>query len=74
MWWGYAGFHPFGGFFFLLLIGLVVVLLVSRRHNGWSHRGEGAGLADAEAILRRRLASGEISEAEYRALREVLYG
>lgn len=72
MWWGYAGFHPFGGFFFLLFVGLVVVLLVSRQHNGWWHHAEDVGQADAEAILRRRLANGEISEAEYRSLREVL--
>lgn len=73
MWWGFPGFHPFGGFFFLLLLALFVVLLISRQRNGRWYHAEDAGQSEAEAILRRRLANGEINEAEYRALRDVLY-
>lgn len=39
---------------------------------GWRRRGWHGGRWEAEAILQRRLAAGEIDEAEYRRLREVL--
>jgi len=73
VWWAFSGFHPFGGLFFLLFVASVLFLLFSMRRNGWSYRADDAGRAEAEAILRRRLATGEINEAEYRSLRDVLY-
>jgi uncharacterized membrane protein len=88
MWWGY-GYHAFVPFWFWLarpLFFIIVViaivslirLLVWRRwgwrrgpcgHGGWTAPGQ-----DAEAVLRRRLAAGEIDEAEYRRVREILKG
>lgn len=82
--WGYW-FPPFG--FFFVLVGLFVVfgivrLVLFRRyaHLGWGGWGPGPwhrgwydhGAFDPEAVLKRRLASGEITEAEYQRLKEVL--
>ncbi len=82
MGWGYW-FPPFGFFFVLLgvfLIFGVIRLILFRRYGpwgwgpgGWPRGGYGhGGFGDAEAVLKRRLASGEITEAEYQRLREVL--
>lgn len=72
MWWGYHGFHPFGWFFLLLLAVFLVFRFFAFRRCGRWHHGWHDGRLDAEAILRRRLASGEISEAEYKQLQEIL--
>ena len=84
MWWGYW-FPPFG--FFFVLLGLFVVfgivrLILFRRYGPWGGWGprpwrhgwygpDPAGF-DADAVLKRRLASGEITEADYQRLREIL--
>lgn len=84
MWWGY-GFHAFAPLLTLgtlFLIFAIVRLFAFRRWGrgcgcGWGYRGgyggpgPGTG-ADAEAVLQRRLAAGEIDEAEYRRVREIL--
>jgi uncharacterized membrane protein len=68
------GFFPFGGWLELLVLVLVVGLvtwLVARAVVG---RGTGApgGLDEADAILRARLARGEISAEDYAETRRVL--
>lgn len=68
------GFFPFGGWIELLLLVLVVGLvtwLVARAVIG---RGAGVsgGLDEADAILRARLARGEISAEAYAETRRVL--
>ena len=88
MGWGYHGFYPFFGWLFFPF-GFLAVLLVFRlifgRRWGWGRHGCGCGGYgyggpwhdgghEAEAILQRRLASGEIDEAEYRRVKEILRG
>ncbi|MFB5191398.1 SHOCT domain-containing protein [Alicyclobacillus fastidiosus] len=69
MWWGH-GFGCFGFFIFLAIFICFIVTRVCmfRRYGGCGRRW----MDDAEAILRRRLASGEIDEAEYQKLRDAL--
>jgi uncharacterized membrane protein len=82
--WGFW-FPPFG--FFFVLLGVFVLfgilrLILFRRYGPWGWGGGGPGpwrhgwydhgAYDAEPVLRRRLASGEITEAEYQRLKEVL--
>ena len=63
------------GFLILLVGGLLVALLVGgsgalmgrERHSGASQRSE---KASAREILNRRLARGEISHEEYKAIRD----
>lgn len=85
MWWGHPygfGFFPFVffpfGFIFVVLCFIVVRIVLFRRFRrfgggfagpaywSWSQGG------DAEAILKRRLANGNITEEEYKHLRDVL--
>jgi uncharacterized membrane protein len=66
--------HFWGGFFFLPFFILLLTLLVFKLF--WFRRGWRGGW-DNEAfrpdnILKRRLASGEITEAEYQRLKETL--
>lgn len=87
MGWEHHAFFPFGPIFGLLLIGFVFFWLLPFRRFGWGcrggfgrgyYRGFGPGYHgeygpfEAEAILRRRLANGEIDEAEYQRLKEIL--
>jgi uncharacterized membrane protein len=87
MWWGYhhgLGFFPFlfpFGVFILVALCLIVTRIVMfkrfGRFNQMSCRGNYGpwnGEREAEAILKRRLASGEITEAEYKQLKAVLKG
>lgn len=72
MWYGHGHmFHPGGLMFLLLLVGLAVFAF---RHRGRRCHGHGhhADSAEAEAILRRRLANGEIGEEEYTRLKGIL--
>jgi uncharacterized membrane protein len=69
-----VGFFPFGGWLFialavvaLVLLGWLVATAISRRG-----RGPAGGLDEADAILRARLARGEISPEEYAETRRVL--
>jgi|GEM_PF-3424503 len=65
-------FFPFCGIFFiLLLVGLLVANIVSWRRNRW--RGYSSSHTNTpELILDKRLASGEITIDEYRALKAAL--
>jgi len=62
--WGCGGFFPFGFFFIFLLI---IWIFVFRRHGRWNNRN-----FDAENLLKRRLINGDIDEAEYERLKEIL--
>ncbi|HYG57126.1 MAG TPA: hypothetical protein VD902_03560 [Symbiobacteriaceae bacterium] len=64
MWFGFFPF-PIFGLFFLLFVGFM--LFRGRRHGRWCPGGP-----EAEGILKRRLAGGEIGEEEYQRLKEVL--
>ncbi|MDQ4215221.1 hypothetical protein [Microbacterium capsulatum] len=88
------GFHPFfwplfiiGPLMFLIIVGLLIALIVRRRHWGYGpwgwHGAPGAPGAQApwvgksqsrsaEQILADRFAKGDIDETEYRARLEVL--
>jgi uncharacterized membrane protein len=85
MWWGYHygfGFFPFVfpfGFFFLVPLWFIVARIIFfrrfRRFGGccggpmyrpWNTDG------DPEVILKRRLANGDITEEEYKHLRDIL--
>jgi uncharacterized membrane protein len=75
-WW----FWPFGWIFLVILIFLIMRLVFWRRRGWWGgpwgHPYYGGGVppghVPAEEILRQRLAKGEIDEAEYNRLKEVL--
>jgi uncharacterized membrane protein len=67
--WGHYGFGCFGFFLFLLVVGFFVVrACIFRNYAGSRHRWHD----EADAILRKRLASGEIDEAEYQKLQNAL--
>ena len=79
--WHYAGWgwgFGFVWFFFaLLFFGFIVRMVFFRRFGcgrwgGWGPPGHGYAYEDHEAVLKRRLAAGEITEEEYQKLREVL--
>lgn len=72
MWWGHHGFHPFGWILFALLAAFLIFKIFAFWRCGWGYYGWHNGRFDAEAILKRRLASGEISEAEYQRMRDIL--
>lgn len=56
----------------MALVGLLVSrIFMFRRHARWCDE-RSYGRFDAEAILKRRLASGEIHEDEYQRLKAVL--
>jgi uncharacterized membrane protein len=66
--------HYFGGFFFVFFIALLLTLLVVKLfwfRRGWRYAG-GDDAFRPDNILKRRLASGEITEAEYQRLRDTL--
>lgn len=72
MGYGHHGFPFFGllfaGVFFVFLI---TRILFFRRHGRWCMHGIDHRM-DAELILRRRLASGEIGEEEFLRIKETL--
>lgn len=70
MWSHHAwGFFPCGLLVFLLILFLVLRFCVFRN----AYRcGRGAWHQDPEAILKRRLATGDIDEAEYTKLRDLM--
>jgi uncharacterized membrane protein len=85
MWHHDHGFFPvFPIVFFALLLGFLIFRIVMFRRYGnafgyggrYGYRGsEGRqteGSFDAEIILKKRLASGEIDEAEYRRLIDII--
>jgi uncharacterized membrane protein len=65
-WWG-------GGWVFFLLMALLLTVLLLKVFffSRWS-RARGRPDTSPETILKRRLASGEISESDYRRLKGVL--
>jgi uncharacterized membrane protein len=67
-WWG-------GGWVFLLLFALLLTVLVFKVFffSRWS-RSRGWPDASPETVLKRRLASGEISESDYQRLKDLLAG
>ncbi|MCD9020410.1 SHOCT domain-containing protein [Cohnella silvisoli] len=81
MWHHDHGFFPgFPIVFFTLLIGFLIFRIVMFRRYGsawgygyrvgaWKHA---EGSLDAAVILKKRLASGEIDEAEYRRLLDII--
>jgi uncharacterized membrane protein len=79
------GFFPFGIFFILLAILIFSRIIAYRRFGRYGSNGVCGGyegptrhgwsannLYEAEAIIRKRLASGEIDEEEYLRLKEIL--
>jgi uncharacterized membrane protein len=75
MWWGHyaaGGFCwiPFTIFFLLLIAFIVSRIFFYRRCGGFC--GWQNGRTDAEAILRRRLANGDITEEEYQKMKDIL--
>lgn len=74
MWWGtHQGFcfFPFGLLLIFVLCFVVCRIFLFRRFNR-PYCGTRQDNQDAEAILKRRLASGEITEAEYKQLKDLL--
>lgn len=71
MWWGHHGswFCQIGFLFFVLVAGFIVVRLFSVRNYGGCRR---RWSDEASAILKKRLASGEIDESEYQKLKDAL--
>jgi len=67
--------HWWFPFPFILLTFLVVFLLVRLlffRRWGWGCGGGWNRSFDAESILKRRLASGQITEDEFKRLRDIV--
>lgn len=71
MWYGHHGFHFFPFLLMLLVIFMIIRMIAFRKHGRWCHAGPD-GRMEADAILKRRLASGEINEEEYQRLKDVL--
>jgi uncharacterized membrane protein len=69
MWHEHYGPWCFGFLFFFLMIAFFMFRLLAFRRFGGGCRG---WYDDAEIVLRKRLASGEISEEEYQKLKAVL--
>lgn len=61
--WECGFFFPFGFFIFFLIFWV----FVSRQRGGWYNRR-----FDAENLLKRRLINGDIDEAEYERIKEIL--
>jgi uncharacterized membrane protein len=81
MWHHDYGFFPvFPIVFLTLLLGFLIFRIVMFRRYGYGgrygYRGsegrQAEGSFDAEIILKKRLASGEIDEAEYRRLIDII--
>jgi len=75
MWAGPHWFFPFTwglSWVFFLAIALLCFRAFAFRRHAWGCRSGYGGPFDAEAILKRRLASGEIGEADYQRLKELL--
>lgn len=62
--WGCGGYFPFGFFFIFFLIFWIFAF---RRRGGWHNRR-----FDAEELLKRRLINGDIGDAEYERIKEIL--
>ncbi|MCL6625188.1 SHOCT domain-containing protein [Alicyclobacillus shizuokensis] len=69
MWWGHHGFWCFGVLLLILIIVFCIVRVFAFGACGHCRR---RWPDDAEAILRRRLANGEIDESEYQKLKDAL--
>ncbi|MDQ0200352.1 SHOCT domain-containing protein [Neobacillus ginsengisoli] len=67
--WAHHGYPWFGFLFFILVIGFIIFRVVTFRKYGGRRCGS---FDEAEAILRKRLAGGEINEEEYQKLKEAL--
>ncbi len=73
-WYGYHGWFMhgprfFGGGFLILILIVIAISFFARRFwywGSWRHDGPDRGL-NAEEILRRKFAMGEISEEEYKS-------
>jgi uncharacterized membrane protein len=65
-WW-----FGFPWIFFAIFFTFLIVRIVAFRRWGFGY-GCGRGMLDAESILKRRLASGDIAESEYQRLREIV--
>ena len=78
MWAGHHAFAPFCWIPFTIFFLLLVAFIVSRifwfrRYGGCCGWQNGQnGRVDAEAILRRRLANGDITEEEYQKVKDIL--
>ena len=70
MWHEHYGPWCFGFLFFFLIIAFFMFRMLAFRRFGGFRRDWQSD--DAEAILRKRLASGEISEEEYQKIMAVL--
>jgi uncharacterized membrane protein len=75
MWAGHHAFAPFCFIPFIIFVLLLIAFIVSRifwfrRFGGCCSRQNGR--MDAEAILRRRLANGDITEEEYQKTKDIL--
>ena len=71
MYWSHWWF-PFPWFFLTFLLVFVLFRFILFR-RGWRGRGYSDDrLLDAESILKRRLASGQITEAEYQRLLQIV--
>lgn len=71
MWYGYHGGPWCFGFLFFFLVFAFFIFrgFMFRRRGFYSHHGWSD---EAENILRKRLASGEITEEEYQKLKDAL--
>lgn len=67
--WGYHGVCCFLFFLFLFAIGFLIIRTFRARNFASGRCNESD---EAIAILRKRLASGEIDDAEYQRLKDVL--
>ena len=74
MWWWGAPFLWFIPWLVFLVIGFAVLRGFGFRRRGrpWGACGWHDGSSDPDTVLKRRLASGEINEAEYQRLKELL--
>jgi uncharacterized membrane protein len=79
------GFFPFGIFFIVLAIFIISRIIAYRRFGRYGPNGVCGSYSgpnrlgwtdnnhyEAEAIIRKRLANGEIDEEEYLRLKEIL--
>jgi uncharacterized membrane protein len=76
MGWEHHYFFPFGFFFILIVVFVIFRINGFRRYRHYNgcevndrHNNDPY---EAEAIIRKRLANGEIDEVEYQRLKEIL--